>query len=355
MTQNRPDVGAAVLLAAFDFAAANKVFCYSLVTCQGENKTSEAPLSAFLSFSSYILHHAYRSQRASVYGLLNLLVVRIILEDLALCKTIFDPEHPVSVRLCRQRQPFLPATPNPRPYAAAILDILVDTINHNLRRNLDMQIYISVISTVHRITSYLSFTRTRLSYHWSLLWQTLLSFIRFLTNYASNFAAQSLDIGLLIRPLIASLALTVLTGESFLPTPATYDDLFYKLIEASDYLRRFRSAFESHLTASSDALSGSDPAAGTAQPAPSPIDVLLKVSSHYHELVEEEKGKGRVGKNLSPREVSKVIKQGYDTLSLPGMEGLDRWDRFREADERGLLKRAARTAVEDARRSLRAS
>lgn len=341
-----------MLLAAFDFSAANKVFGYSLVTWTADSKASETPFSAFLSFTSYILHHAYRSSRATVYGLLNLLILRIIIEDLGQCKLLCDQERPVDVRLCRQRQPLLPIISKPRPAAASILDIYIDTINHNLRRNLDLQLYISVVNSIHRFISYLTFTKTRLNYHWPLLWQTLLSFLRFLTNYSSTLTAQGAEMTLLIHPLLAALALAVLSGESFLPSTAAYDDLFYKLVEAGDWLDRFQKAFAGHLAPVQGTDGSANPATGGDGAPRSPIDVLAQVSSHYKRLVEEEKGKGKVGKHPSPREVSKVIKQGYETLSLPGMEGLDRWDRFREGDERTLLKRAARVAVDDARRVL---
>lgn len=291
-----------------------------------------------------------------MYGLLNLLTLRIIIEDLLLCKLLCDPERLFSVRLCRQRQPFLPPTPKPRPGAAAILDILVDTINHNLRRSLDLQLYIPTISLVHRLLSYLTFTRTRLSYHWSLLWQTLLSFLQFLTKYAPSLAVQDPDLPYLVRPLLATLSLAVISGESFLPNPTAYDDLFYKLVEAGDYLERFKKAFASHMKPPSTNASGAQNVSSAMNGSNIlPIDVLIQVSTHYHDLVEGEKGKGRMGNNMSPREVSKVIKQGYETLNLPGMEGLDRWDRFREGDERSLLKRAARVAVEDSKRLLKTS
>jgi len=45
--------------------------------------------------------------------------------------------------------------------------------------------------------------------------------------------------------------------------------------------------------------------------------------------------------------VAEVIKQGYETLSIQAKEGLDTWDRYREADERTLLKKMARAAVAD--------
>jgi len=306
-------------------------------------------LSAFLSYTSYILHHAYRSSRATLYGLLNILIIRIIVEDLGLCKNLCSSEHLLSVRLCRQRQPFLPVTSRPRPAAAAILDILIDTINHNLRRQLDISLYISTIGLVHRLLSYLSFTRTRLVYHWSLLWQTLLSFLRFLTTYAPSLAMQDPDLPLLINPFLATLALAVTSGDSFLPDPAAYDDLFYKLVETGDHLNRFKKAFELHLRTPEPLT------AVPVGPIAAPIDILIKVSAHYHDLVEAEKGKGRMSNNLSPREVSKVIRQGYETLSVPAMDGLDRWVKFREGDERGMLKRVARMAVEDTKKLLRSS
>lgn len=349
----RPDSGMAILLGAYDFTMSNKLFCSSLLSCPSEGKDTEAPFSSFLSSTSYTLHHAYRSPRASLYGLLSLLVLRIIIEDLALCKMICDPENLIFVRLCRQRQPFLPVTPKPRPPAAAILDILVDTINHNLRRHLDIRLYVSTIGLIHRLISYLTFTRTRLIYHWSLLWQTLLAFLKFLTTYAPSLATHDPDLPLLIKPILSTLALAVISGDSFLPDPAAYDDLFYKLVESGDYLQRFKRAFATYMVPASD--STTNPATlSTANGSPTAtIDVLIQVSAHYQDLVEAEKGKGRMGNNPSPREVSKIIRQGYDSLSLPGMEGLDLWDRFREGEERGMLKRAARTAVDDTKRLLR--
>lgn len=160
---------------------------------------------------------------------------------------------------------------------------------------------------------------------------------------------QEPDLPLVINPLVATLALAVTSGDSFLPDPAAYDDLFYKLVETGDHLNRFKKAFELHLQTPEPLIA--NPIAATT----APIDILIQVSAHYHELVEAEKGKGRMSNNLSPREVSKVIRQGYESLSLPAMDGLDRWDRFREGDERGMLKRVARMAVDDTKKLLRSS
>jgi len=353
LTKRRPDAKAAILLAAYDFTAANKVFCYSLITLAPEPKNAEAPFSSFLSFASYLLHHAYRSPRATLYGRLSLLIFRILIEDFSLCKTLCTSE-PFQVRLCRQRQPFLPLTPKPRPPISSILDILIDTINHNLRRHLDLNLYTPTLELLHRLISYLTFTRTKLEYHWSLLWQTLLSFLRFLTTYAATIPTSDPSLPQLLHPFLATLALAVTNGESFLPSAAAYDDLFYKLVETGTFLTRFKTTFDFPLSqppVRTNTTTTTAPASKSSTT--SPIDLLIQVSTHFQTLVDGEREKGKLGNNPSPREVSKIIRAGYESLSLPGIEGLDKWEKFREGEERGLLKRAARGAVEDTRELVR--
>ena len=254
---------------------------------------------------------------------------------MVLCKRLCSPENALSVRLCRQRQPFLPPTPTSRPAAAQILDIALDTINHNLRRRLDLDLYVGSIALIHRLLCCLSQNHISLSYHWSLLWQSLVALLRFLTTYAADLNAQSQDIHALLTPLLRTIALAVLSGASFLPDPAAYDDLFYKLVENGDTLGKFKSLYR--------------------MPDHSPINVLLAVSNHYRDLLEAEKGKGKMGQNLSPREVSRLIRQGYEGLDLPEGNGmaLDGWQKYREGEERGMVKRVGRTAVEDVRALVR--
>ena len=280
-----------------------------------------------------------------------------MIEDPTLCKTVCEPTAVLAVRLCRQRQPLLPSNSTPRPPAASILDIVIDTINHNLRRRLDMPLYIACISLIHQLLSYLVSTRTRFNYHWSLLWQTLLSFLRFLTTYAASHSSQDTELPALLAPFITTLALTASAGDAFLPDPAAYDDFFYKLVEAGRYLPRFKEAFQLHPDANSSSASNSTYPNSTSTTAPSGlashIDLLIHVSTHFHDSLEAERSKGRMGKTLSPREVNRVIRLGYETLQIPPTEGLDRWPRFREADEKSLLKRAARAACEDTTRLLK--
>ncbi|KAH7399053.1 hypothetical protein DE146DRAFT_613816 [Phaeosphaeria sp. MPI-PUGE-AT-0046c] len=324
-----PGPEAGILLSTFDFANANKVFCFNLISLQSENKLDATPLSAYLSLTSYLFQHAHRSARASLYSYLSLFTLQIVVEDQVLMKRLCSEENKLAVRLCRQRQPYLPVVKSDRVPATVVLDLVVDGINHNLRRRLDMTFYILSLGILLRMLSYLSRTKVRLQYHWSEVWRSLLSFVRFLTTYESDIrsihrSSEMVDI------LVSILAFALSSGENFLPDSASYDDLFYKLTEAGDILVKFRDAY---------ALSSQN----------GPMQTLVNVSLHYHSLLED-KGTGKTkSKNLSPREVSDVIKQGYETLSIETSEGLDRWDKFREADFKSVLKRISRTVVDDAK------
>jgi hypothetical protein len=91
--------------------------------------------------TSYLLQHAHRSSRSALYTHLCLFIVQILVEDKDLVKRLCSDDSKLSVRMCRQRQPFLPQVSSSRVPTAVILDLMVDGINHNLRRRLDVDFY----------------------------------------------------------------------------------------------------------------------------------------------------------------------------------------------------------------------
>lgn len=127
------------------------------------------------------------------------------------------------------------------------------------------------------------------------------------------------------------LTISMSNGEAFLPDAAAYDDLFYKLVESGEALIKFSDVYK---------LARSDEN--------QPINTLIGVSKHYKELIEKNKNKS--GTQLTPREVNRVIKEGYETLSIETREGLDQsaQETYREVDHKVELKKIVRVAVLDA-------
>jgi len=321
-----PGEEASVLLSTYDFSHANKLFCFNLVSYTGD-KSEEQPISSVLSLTSYLLQHAFLSSRATHYAHLSLMVFRLLVEDQVLCKRICSEDSKVAVRLCRQRQPYLPLVKGDRVLATSVLDTMVDGINHNLRKRLDVSLYTQCVGIMLRIVSYMSRSRTRLQYHWSELFRSLLSLIRFLTTYAPDLKDLT-HIETLLDLVVNLLALALSSGEGFLPTPAAYDDLFYKIVESGDVLVKFRDTWKL-----------------SSRPSNS-IETLISVNTHYKSILDSG---GASKRHLTSMQVAEVIKQGYESLSIQAKEGLDGWERYREADERTLLKKMARATVLDAK------
>ena len=325
-----PAPEAAVSLPAYSFINANKLFASCLVGMPFNTKL-EAPLPAFLSLTSYLTHHAYRSTRTAHYAMLNMLSIRVMVEDQILVKRLSSAELKAAVRLCRQRPPHLPFITSQRVFATVILDICTDTIGHNLKRRLDVHLYSLAIGVMLRLVTHLGESKTRLQHHWAFIWGSLLSFIKFLNQYSSDLAHQARLRDEVCIPLCDMIAYCLSAGDGFLPDPGSYDDLFYKLIETGEALTAFKKAYFGDVTGGQDRS----------------INVLISVSTHYHDLLQAQHGK-KV--HQSPVAVQGVIKQGYETLDIESNDELGQWERWREVSWKAEMKKIVRTVVDDARR-----
>lgn len=128
-----------MLLSLYDFVLANKQFCIELAIVARESQEPRSAMASLLSFCSYLYQHAHRSTRTTLYAHLTLFIIRILVEDAVVAKRLCETSCPV--RLCRQRLPYLPTAKTERTLAASLLDVMVDSINHNLRKKLDVDLY----------------------------------------------------------------------------------------------------------------------------------------------------------------------------------------------------------------------
>jgi len=343
-----PSVNAVVFLATYSFVQANNVFASQLISVE-KDKDLESPLAAFLSTTSYLCHHAFRSPRTEQYSLLSLFTIRILVDDPILAKRLSSTEHKIEARLARQRPPHLPYISAARTPTSIIIDILTDTLSHNLRKRLSVPLYSISLTILHHILTQLSSTRVRLSHHWPYIWLSLISLLRFLTTYASDLtqSARLADLQAQIcTPLTSILTFSLLRGDNFLPDPPSYDDLFYKLVEASDTLSKFKTAYEISKLPASDKLRRS-------------TDALMAIATHYQNLV----GKAKK-QHQSPRQIQEIIGEGHETFGevvdnisvagsqragVGGREEFAHYEKWRESAWKMEIKKIIRAVVEDAR------
>src|SRR5271170_3837144 len=95
-----------------------------------------------------------------------------------------------------------------------------------------------LLAMVSKIIQYNRRTRLRLPYHWHELWRSLLGLLKFLVAKSEDLT-DSNNIHELAANLVDLLAASLAGGETFLPGTTEYDDLFYKLVQATSALEKF--------------------------------------------------------------------------------------------------------------------
>lgn len=79
--------------------------------------------------------------RASLYAQLCLFILQILVEDPVIATQMTVTDSKLDVWLCKQRRPHMPDAKGERAVACVIMDIMIDGMNHNLRRKLDVGFY----------------------------------------------------------------------------------------------------------------------------------------------------------------------------------------------------------------------
>ena len=137
---DRPDPEIAVMLMLYEFCHTNKVFSLSLIRSKGSGQ--ETPFGLFLSLASYLATQQSRSMRATLYSRLALLTIRNLIDYSSVLGLLQHEDTKSRIRVCRQRQPFLPNITTERKLVEAALDVCICGIDHNLRRRLDVEFYL---------------------------------------------------------------------------------------------------------------------------------------------------------------------------------------------------------------------
>ena len=126
---------------AYEFSHANKAFSLGFIRAKA-TVNGETPFGLFLSLTSYLTTQQSRSLRSTLYSRLALLTIRNMMDDSSLMALLQHDDTKSRIRICKQRQPFLPTVLKERKLVEGVLDICVAGIDHNLRRRLDVEFYL---------------------------------------------------------------------------------------------------------------------------------------------------------------------------------------------------------------------
>lgn len=118
-----------------------------------------------------------------------------------------------------------PLAPPPTPP----LDVCIEFLVSHLRRNLNAELYRRCLDVIQRLLCYEKRQRVRLAYQWHGLWSALINLFKFLLANEAEMTAR-FDVLALASQVVNIFNLFVTFGDTFLPDPSSYDELYYELI-----------------------------------------------------------------------------------------------------------------------------
>lgn len=341
-------------LATYEFLNVNNLYAKLLLECPTSNSkiltSSNPPFANFLSHCTYLFQNQHKTPRAALYARLNLLILRLLVEapqSSSVPDLLLSDEHRTKgISVCQQRAPNIPVvnSPNGRLLIEGVLDALQCAIRFNMKRSLDVEMYILSFTVLFQTLHLLRQAQFGLEYHWSQLWKSIMSLLRFINSHppvhpqsSSGGSSSPSDAGsgssahvgyvALGRLITLVLASALIHGDLIFSESAQYDDLLYKVMECSQDLDKFCLLFPALIAS---------PSMSVLKAAVSHYSNLLKVSTTSQQQAKPSffsfksaatpprpltsnpgtNSKALASDELTPKKVAEIIRQGYQTLSL---------------------------------------
>lgn len=376
--QEQPHPAISLLLATYEFINANKMFAKKFIECNGEGAHSRrnpkerrsddllltsiaSPLVVFISLTSYLFQDQSNSKRAAAYSRLALIAYRIMLEDSSGSAKLLVKTKTTKFNLANHKNPALTSVNSPRSLMEGILDDLQGCLRYNLKRTLDYNMYSLALETLFQALFFLKKSKTRLNYIWKDLWKTLISLIKFMNSHPplTDNGSSSSETTSKLREEAGShcanlvtlvIASCLIHGDTFLTSDDEYDDLYYKIVQATPEITKFIELYS---------LKDSQSAKAVSHVCKYFMDLMEKnrkevaatQSTGFYKLMNFVRGPGGVD-DLSSEDVVQLIRSGLEGLSLyqfvkpyePLSEGLPS---YKELDERLYLKKMTKLVISD--------
>ncbi|GAB6024992.1 hypothetical protein CHUAL_010085 [Chamberlinius hualienensis] len=253
----------ALLMALYEAIHLNRNFITTLTQCQSDRSSPPSPtnsnlalaetnssqvptpelnsdlnaapsnlLLTFLEYCSIIMQDTKDEANCNNVKLC-FIILTCIAEDQYANSLMNDANMVFRVQLHRmpmRHRKILPDQNSPsRPLACALFDMMVEFIMSHLMKNLPVELYGRCLGIVHRLLCYQKKCRVRLQYQWKQLWTALINLLKFILTNETHLV-KKLNIFHIISQVINIFNLFITYGDTFLPSPTSYDELYYELI-----------------------------------------------------------------------------------------------------------------------------
>lgn len=305
-------------------------------------------LITFLEYSSIIIQDL-RNPSRRLNAKLCLTILTCVTEDQYANSLMHDVNLTFRVPLHRTPMRHRKVTPqdkNPlsRPLAAAVMDLMVEFMASHLMKSLPVELYMKSLGVIHRLLCYQKKCRVRLQYQWKNLWAALITLLKFIVTHDGQSTTE-MDSCLLALQVINLFNLFITFGDTFLPSPTCYDDLYYELVRTN---QTFDNLYQMGLQVSS--IEGKFRNSGISLT--NSLVNIRAIVKHFTPRIEKWAITNDMT-TLSEDQVLEVVRGNYDSLTLKLHDTLDQYDRYSEKpQEMQFFLKLVRQIVSDVRQSI---
>ncbi|KAL1491560.1 hypothetical protein ABEB36_012138 [Hypothenemus hampei] len=281
-------------------------------------------LVTFFQYCSIVMQDTKTEQGANTVKLC-FLILGCISEDQYANSLMHDVSLSFKVRLhrlpMRHRKLSTDKTTLSQSLICTLLDLLVEFMLSHMMKKFPMELYVLCIGIIQRILCYQKKCRIRVNYAWKELWTALMSLLRFILQN-ENYLGKKMNIFELCIKIVNILNFFITYGDNFLPTPGSYDELYYEII-------RMHQVFDNVY---SMALRYSMSEGDFKEESLKLNNALFNVRAiikHFNPKIEQ----WLASNNLStPTEdqILDIVKKNYGSLTLKLQDLLDHYERYTE-------------------------
>ncbi|KAK2175815.1 hypothetical protein NP493_705g02037 [Ridgeia piscesae] len=183
--------------------------------------------------------------------------------------------------------------------------------------------------------------RIRLQYAWKELWTALINLLKFLLSNES-YLIKKHDIISLSTKVVNVFNLFITFGDTFLPNPGTYDELYYEII-------RMHHVFDNLYSMALRYSNSEGQWKETAVRLTNALTNVRAIINHFSPKVDSWAATNHLS-SLTEEQVLEVVRGNYDTLTLKLQDSLDQFDRYTEKPkETAFFTQLVRQIIVDVR------